>query len=583
MSNLRQILIVFAAAVLGLAAGYFLFGKTAQTEPAATHQHEQAAQAPEKETVWTCSMHPQIRQNHPGKCPICGMDLIPLDELGSGGNALVLQMTEEAVKLASIQTVEVGTAAGASSTKSIQLNGRILPDERYVSSQVAHLPGRIEQLFVSFTGETVRKGQKLATIYSPELISAQKELIEARKWAASQPQLLEAVRNKLRYWKLSPETIADIESSGQIRETVTVFADRSGVVLKRRVAVGDYVKPGTVLFDLADLNRLWVAFDAYEQDLSSIHLGDRISFTVAALPDKTFTTTVNFIDPVVNPQTRAAMVRGDVNNGSGLLKPDMFVRGTLQTRPRTARGQLTVPRTAVLWTGKRSVVYVQVPDASVPSFEFREITLGDAVGDDYIVVEGLQPGERVVVNGAFVIDAAAQLNNMNSMMNRLVKGPDAQRQVPNHKASTPEAFKRQLHDVVMAYIKIEQALVKGDQTGAAQAAANLQQALDKVDMGLLEGDAHMYWMEQLKALEAHASQIASDKSLDEQRRQFSFLTTALDNAVRAFGTAGSKLYLIHCPMAFDNQGADWLSTEPKVLNPYFGDAMLTCGVVKDSL
>lgn len=581
MKNLKIIVLVCFAAFGGFAAGYVFFGKTQPAANEANHKHNVAG-GEESETIWTCSMHPQIRQNEPGKCPICGMDLIPLDEANASQNPLVMQMTEEAVKLSNIQTAVVGTG-DASSTKTIFLTGRIAADERHVSSQVAHLPGRIEQLFVTFTGETVQKGQKLATIYSPELISAQKELMEAKKWADSQPQLLEAVRNKLRYWKLTNATIAEIEKSGKIQETIPVYADRSGVVLKRRIAVGDYVKEGTVLFDLADLNRLWVLFDAYEEDLAHIRLGDKVNYTVAAIPGKTFTGTISYIDPVVNPQTRAASIRAEVRNSDGMLKPDMFVKGTVGARSTTGGKGLLVPRTAVLWTGPRSVVYVEVPNAKVPSYEFREIELGNALGDDYLVLKGLEAGERVVVNGQFVIDAAAQLNNMKSMMNRQVKTYDDELQVPDYTAETPPAFQQQLGKVVQAYLTLEQALVNDDQTAAGKSAPALLTAIDAVPMELLKGDAHMFWMEKMKAMKVHASNIADSNDLEAQRKQFGFLSMALIDAVKAFGNEGGQLYLIHCPMAFNNQGADWLSAKREVRNPYFGDAMLTCGVVKDSL
>lgn len=581
MKNSKIILIALAAAITGLAAGYVFFGKQQAMENQDNHNHSVAA-GEEKETIWTCSMHPQIRQNEPGKCPICGMDLIPLDEANASQNPLVLEMTEDAVRLANIQTQEVGLGTGSKS-KTISLTGRILADERFISSQVAHLPGRIEQLFVSFTGETVTKGQKLATIYSPDLISAQKELLEALKWADSQPQLLEAVRNKLRYWKLPESTIQTLEKSGKIQETITVFAERSGVVLKRRVAVGDYVKEGAVLFDIADLNRLWVSFDAYEEDLANIHIGDVVTYSVAAVPNRNFKGKITFIDPVINPQTRAAIARADIVNPGGLLKPDMFVRGTILARPKSSKSALTVPRTAVLWTGPRSVVYVQVPGATVPSYEFREVQLGDAVGDSYLVLSGLEPGERVVVNGNFVIDAAAQLNNMSSMMNRNVKTKGEQAVVPDFRAETPTEFKKQLGNAVEAYLRLEKSLVNAESAAAKKAAPALQSALEAVQMELLKGDAHMYWMEKLKALKAHAGNIAGSEDLEEQRKQFSFLSQAMADAVKAFGTEGSKLFVIHCPMAFNNQGANWLSDSRKVQNPYFGEAMLTCGVVQDSL
>ena len=169
-SNIKNIIIVILALAIGLGAGYFIFGNSQNASiPAETHNHEaEGMQMSSEAEIWTCSMHPQIRQNEPGDCPICGMDLIPLEE-NTSNDPLVLEMTNEAVKLANIQTTIIGETAGQSG-KNIRLSGKVQPDERLASSQVAHVPGRIEKLFVSFTGEQVNKGQKIATLYSPELI-----------------------------------------------------------------------------------------------------------------------------------------------------------------------------------------------------------------------------------------------------------------------------------------------------------------------------------------------------------------------------------------------------------------------------
>jgi Cu(I)/Ag(I) efflux system membrane fusion protein len=578
MNNWKILLIILITAFISLGAGYLIFGdKTAAPDGHEDH----LAVAAESEEIWTCSMHPQIRQNEPGNCPICGMELIPLSEASSSDNPLVMEMTPEAAKLANIQTVAVGNSTSGN-TKTISLTGKVQVDERLVSSQVAHVPGRIEQLFVTFTGEQVRKGQKLATVYSPELVSTQRELIEALKWKDTQPQLLEAARNKLRNWKISDATIAEIESSKEVQSNITVYADQGGVVLKRRVSVGDYLKEGGVLFDVAGLNRVWVLFDAYEEDLAEIRLGDVVSYTVPAIPGRTFRARISFIDPVIDPQTRIAALRAEVVNAGGLLKPEMFVRGTIESRAGTDKGALSVPKTAVMWTGSRSVVYVEVPGASVPSYEFREVTLGDAVGSEYLIEEGLEAGERVVVNGAFVIDAAAQLNNMASMMNRHVRQTGMAATVPDHAAHTPEAFEKQLMNVVDNYLSLKDAFVASDADQAGQAAGKFITTLEEVDMSLLEGDAHLYWMDILASLKAHGNGIRESKEIEEQRKQFSFLTNALVKALTAFGTSGDTLYLQHCPMALNNEGADWLSSEETIKNPYFGDKMPDCGSIKES-
>ncbi|MCB0641112.1 MAG: efflux RND transporter periplasmic adaptor subunit [Phaeodactylibacter sp.] len=566
---------IILALALGLGVGYFLFGH--QSGDTGKHQH-----AAGSEEIWTCSMHPQIRQNEPGKCPICGMDLTPLKSDG-GKDPLVLEMSREAVQLAQIQTTIVGETARGEGP-AIRLSGKVQPDERLAASQVAHVPGRIEKLYISFTGEQVQKGQKIASLYSPELITAQRELLEALKLQAQNPALVEAARKKLQYWKIDNSIIERIEQSGTIQETFEVYADETGIVTERRVSVGDYVQRGSVLFELMNLSRVWVLFDAYEEDLGQIRVGDRIQFSTPALPGRTFQTAVTFIDPVIDPASRVASIRTEVQNQGRALKPEMLVYGSLQGK-KQASAQLTVPKSAVLWTGRRSVVYLKVPDTKVPSFEFREIEIGEALGDSYPVLSGLEAGEEVVTYGSFVIDAAAQLNNQASMMNRQVAiaGTKTKETLPDFTDTAPAAFKTQLQQVASAYLHLKDALVATDGTAAQRAAKPVLNTLKAVDMSLLSEAGHSYWMEQQNAIQAHTRTITETDDVKTQREQFDFLSQALIRAVKAFGIGDATLYVQHCPMAFDNDGADWLSSEKQIQNPYFGDAMLTCGLVKTTI
>lgn len=581
----KDILIIVTALVFGLAGGYLIFGhnKTAQTAPQKTHDHEaESMQAAADDEIWTCSMHPQIRQNEPGQCPICGMDLIVLEN-NSASDPLVLEMTNEAVKLASIQTTTIGEGSSQLG-KTIRLSGKVKADERLASSQVAHVPGRIEKLFVTFTGEQVNKGQRLATLYSPELITAQRELLEAIKLQDLNPGLLEAARNKLRFWKIENGTIDSIEQNGTIQETFTLYADESGVVTSRRVAVGDYLKQGEPLFDMMNLRKVWVLFDAYEEDLSTISKGDRIEFTTPSVPNKTFKTRITFIDPVINPDTRVASLRAEVGNSYGLLKPEMFVNGTLENQ-NTSNTKLSVPKSAILWTGKRSVVYVKVADMAIPSFQFREVEVGEGIGDSYQIISGIEIGEEIVTNGSFSIDAAAQLNNQVSMMNKnvMTKGADHANHLPDYSESTPIEFKQQLSKVSAAYLLLKDAFVSTDKERASNAASQIVEALSSVNMAFVKGDAHLFWMEQQSAILGHSENISELDDVEEQRKQFDFLSQALIKSIKVFGIPDDSIYVEHCPMAFDNKGADWLSKETEIRNPYFGDKMLTCGLVKDTI
>lgn len=583
-SNIKNIIIVILALVIGLGAGYFIFGNNQKVNaPTDAHNHEaEAVKTSADAEIWTCSMHPQIKQNEPGDCPLCGMDLIPL-EANSSNNPLVLEMTDAAVKMANIQTTIVGETSSITG-KTIRLSGKIQPDERLASSQVTHISGRIEKLYVSFTGEQVNKGQKIATLYSPELITAQRELLEALKLKDLNPNLLEAARNKLRYWKIGNATIEQIEQKGKIQENFTVYADETGIVTNRRVSVGDYIKQGEPLFDLMNLRKVWVLFDAYEEDLSNVSIGDRIEFTTPSLPNKTFKTKVTFIDPIINANTRVASIRTEVSNSKRLLKPEMLVYGTLQKKSSSSN-QLNVPKSAVMWTGKRSVVYTKVPDTNIPSFEFKEIEIGEALGSNYQVISGLEAGEEVVTYGSFTIDAAAQLNNQKSMMNRNVslKGTDHSNHLPDYTESTPPAFKEQLFSLVTTYLTLKDALVATDGKAAKEAANQVLSSLSKVDMSLVNNDAHNYWMEQHEAIKAHSEKITASNDIEEQRKQFDFLSQALIKTTKVFGIGEATLYVQHCPMANDNDGADWLSSVEEIRNPYFGDKMLTCGLVKTTI
>lgn len=396
--------------ILGIFLGWLAF------HPA--HKHETEGGSSKEvvnDTIWTCSMHPNIRMKEPGLCPICGMDLIPLVQGGSSSiDADAVHLTPEAAQLANVMTSVVSRQR---SIKDVRLYGKVEADERQLQSQVAHIAGRIENLNVNFTGETVAEGQLLGTIYSPELITAQQELLEAAGMKESQPAIYEAAKEKLRQWKLTDKQISEIESSGEVRNSIGIFSNTSGVIVSKRVNKGDYVSPGTVLFDIADLSSVWILFDAYESDIQYIRKGEQISFTLQALPGENFTGKIVFIDPVIDPATRVARVRVEAGNRAGMLKPGMFATGNVRAMPEGYGDNLVIPRSAVLWTGKRSVVYVKQENQDEPVFKMREIELGPRLAGGYIVKDGLSEGEEIVTNGTFSVDAAAQLQGLPSMMN----------------------------------------------------------------------------------------------------------------------------------------------------------------------
>jgi len=464
--------------VLGLAiflTGYFV--SSLLQAPAAGPEHEHpgeqaAAQAP---TMWTCSMHPQIRQPKPGKCPICFMDLIPVATEDGVVGERQITFSQEALKLMEVQTTLVERKFVEAE---IRMVGKVDYDETRVKNITAWVPGRIDRLYVDFTGITVSKGDHMVDLYSPELISAQAELLQALKAAGSIKDntselmkrttlaTLEAARDKLRLLGLARAQIDKIENSGAPVTHITIYSPMGGIVIHKNATEGMYVNTGTPIYTLADLSRLWVKLDAYESDLSWIRYGQEVEFSTEAYPGQVFKGKISFRDPVLNAKTRTVKVRVNVDNTDGKLKPEMFVRGVLRAKVAqggavmdpelagkwicpmhpsvvkdrqgtcdicemdlvtteslyTTAGEpneppLVIPATAPLITGKRAVVYVRTPDANKPTFEGREVVLGPRAKDYYLVIEGLAEGEVVVTKGNFKIDSALQIQAKPSMMN----------------------------------------------------------------------------------------------------------------------------------------------------------------------
>jgi Cu(I)/Ag(I) efflux system membrane fusion protein len=425
-------------------------------------------------TLWTCSMHPQIRLPHPGECPICGMDLIPL-ETGSGtDNPRELSVSPTAARLMQIETSPVERKFVQAEVRMV---GNVNFDETRTAYITARMPGRLDRLFVDYTGVQVKKGDHMASIYSPELLSAQQELFQAidsvKALTNSESTIVrdvsqstvDAVREKLRLWGLTPEQIQEIETRGTPMDHVTLYSPVGGIVIQKNAQEGSYVKTGDRIYTVADLSRVWVQIEAYESDLPWLRYGQKVSFTTEAWPGETFEGTIAFIDPVLNASTRTVSVRVNVDNPELKMKPGMFVSavahplisedgkvanpslagkwicpmhpevvkdapgacdicgmklvtaeelGYVTQTPTNA--PLVIPSTAPLITGTRAVVYVEVPGRETPTYEGREIILGPKAGDYYIVHNGLKEGERVVTQGAFKLDAELQIRAKPSMM-----------------------------------------------------------------------------------------------------------------------------------------------------------------------
>jgi Cu(I)/Ag(I) efflux system membrane fusion protein len=568
----KNIVYVGVAAVVGLLLGYLIFGSSSgdgNSTDGHDHSNEMAS-----DQMWTCSMHPQIMQPEPGDCPICGMDLIPVGSSDVGLAMGQIRMSSNAMALAGVETVTVG--AGMTGEGRVKLSGKVAINQEADAVQSAYFNGRIERLNINFEGEEVRKGQQLATIYSPELVAAQQELITAANLKASQPALYAAVRNKLTFWKLSENQINEIESSGKVRENFPVYANVSGVVSEIMVEEGDYVSTGSPLVKVANLNSVWAVFDAYENQLSLLKKGQNLEVLTKSYPNETFNAKISFVDPLLNSSTRTLEVRANLDNRKGLLKPGMFVTAEIQLENDTETETLTVPESAVLWTGERSVVYVK-PNSGEGVFEMREVTLGNLVNGNYIVVSGLSSGEEVVAKGTFTVDAAAQLQGKKSMMNksggRTMTGHEGHGAGMQMDMEISKDTKKAFDVLLDPYLKLKDALV----------ASNMEQVQQFASEGM-ENAKQIAAIEMDEKAKIHFSKIGnqfaaigSESNLDGQRNHFVQLSESMILIGSRITGMGKKLYVQQCPMANQNNGANWLSLDEEIKNPYYGEAMLKCG------
>jgi len=570
----ENIIYIGIAVVVGLLVGYLIFGGSEGSTTMDEHDHGTESTTSE---MWTCSMHPQIMQPEPGSCPICGMDLIPAESSEEGLMANQIKMTQNAMVLAGVETIQVGSQTEGEG--SVKVSGKITVNQESDAVQSAYFDGRIENIFVNFEGEEVRKGQKLATIYAPALVSAQQELLTAAKLKETQPQLYKAVRNKLKLWKLSESQIDQIENSGNVVENFPIYSNVRGVVSKIMVEEGDYIKTGSPLVKVANLGSVWAIFDAYESQLGLFEKGQTLEITTRSYPNETFPATVSFVSPLLNNSTRTLEVRAELDNEKGLLKPGMFVQAKIEMSKNEKDEVLTIPESAVLWTGQRSLVYVQ-PDPSTSIFEMREVELGNLSNGSYAVNSGLKPRELVVAKGTFTVDAAAQLQGKKSMMNQ-----DGETMTMDHEGHSKMGgtmkmqFSEEVQDkfggLLGVYLDLKDALVasNSEQTQAmAQKGARI--ALDISGMQMDDmGRSHM------SQLAEQLAEMASKSTLEDQRGIFIQLSQNMIQIGQQMQGLETKIYVQHCPMANNDKGANWLSLEQEIRNPYYGDAMLTCGSV----
>jgi len=581
------------------------------------------------------------------------MDLIPV-RMNSTQPDLPGQivLSENARRLADIRVAPVERRFVS---KVIRMVGKIDYDESRLKYITARVPGRIDRMFVDFTGVPVKQGDHLVELYSPDLVSTQQELIETSRalQKSDVPQMhqnLKAVRERLRLWGMTQTQIDRIEAASEVSDHMTMYAPISGVVIRKEGVEGAYVQTGSRIYTLADLSRLWVLIDAYESDISWLRYGQPVSFETEAYPGESFEGKIAFIDPVLDENTRTVRLRVNVGNKNGRLKPGMFVNARVESKvaagglvmdpemsgkwictmhpeviknkpgkcdicgmalvkaetlgyvnvnDRYNEASLVIPATAPLITGKRALVYVRLPGED-GIFEGREIVLGPRVGGHYIVLQGLREGEQVVVNGNFKIDSAVQILAGPSMMNppetTALSTPkpvsDPGKLIPSgrptgqvvKKIKVVPPFSTFLNNLYVDYFGLQTALSHDNRTEAVQWAESMHDRLTDDGRPQLAGQAMQIWMTEKKLLQQGIDKISSSSGLEEARSGFFTASVAMINITRNFESGNNQpVYLYFCPMAFDNQGAEWLQNKKGTENPYFGSQMFTCGTEREVL
>ncbi len=556
--NAKSVSLAIVTGVLGLAIGWFVASRDAHDHGAAPA----AMGAPAAKTVYQCPMHPWIKSEKLGaKCTICGMDLVAAGNAGSGENPPgVVALSPSTITVIGVKTEP---AAKRPLERTLRVAGMVDDDDTRHRILTAYVPGRVEQLHVNFVGAEVRAGQPLLTIYSPALLQAQREFLQIAQGGESTAPALAPARERLRGLGLTPGQIDALVARGEPEQSTTLFSPVTGTIIVRGAYPGQSVAAGDKLFEIADFSTMWFQFEAYEQDLAWIKVGQRVDVTTRALPGRVFAAKVSFIDPNFNEMTRVTRVRVELPNplvGEGdaarrELPHRVFGEGLVRVE---APAVLTVPRTAVLNAGNGSVVYVDLGDHR---YEQRPIKSG-RLGDAYLeVLDGVAEGEAVVTQGNLLIDAQAQLSHEASAHSgqAMMAAPVIPAAVAPTAASMPA--------MPPAAVPMEKliALIDAASEGAAALAADDFATYGKTFPAL-----------QAASRDVKLPDLVLGTDLKAARRSFEVWSTAVADLVRPHREhLGVKIY--QCPMAPVLKKGRWVQKDGPLKNPFFGSSMLTCG------
>jgi membrane fusion protein, copper/silver efflux system len=566
---MKRFVLVLVITAIGVAIGWF-----AATQFRHSHAANKAANG---ETIYTCSMHPQVRAKKPGKCPFCGMDLVPLSQAGTTTLQNAVMLSSNRINVINVQTAQVRRQP---LVRTLRVAGTIDDNDATHRLISAYVDGRIDKLFVNFVGAEIRKGQPLASFFSPMLLSAEREYIAlatqklgtnaVEDLKSDRERLLAGAAHRLKQMGLSEEQIASLKNKPLEEIRTEIHAPVSGTVVNRFVYEGQYVKEGEKLFEIADFSTMWFKVDAYETDLAWLRPGQPVEVTTPAAPGKTFKAPITFIDPNINDPTRTAKVRVEIpnpivaTNANGPRRElfhRVFAEGVVKTETPDV---LAVPRTAVLATGRRTLVYV---DKGEGVYEQRPIVLG-RVGDDlWEVLDGLKEGERIVTTGNLLLDAQAQLEQGGSSIPADVGKPMPELQ---------ETQQQAVQVFLTAADAVSGALSSDDLAAYNSSVGKLKPAIQNLTLAFSNAPAWKPLVEKVGAAAPGGAAI----DLKGARSQFlPFTITAVEFAQTVRKQEPFKSVKIYkCPMAPKaGQTSFWLQRQGPLRNPFYGSEMLDCG------
>jgi len=554
-------------------------------------------------TRYTCPMHPQVVQDAPGSCPICGMDLVPVATDNAGAATLTLSGEQMQLANVTVRPVSSGTI-----DKATILNARLAADQEKTEVISSRVAGRIERLYVKETGQTVRQGQVLYEIYSEPLLTDQQEYLIALEQQRAFPgeakysQFRQAAEQKLRLYGMTPAQITALALTKTVQPRIPFVAPASGTVTEIAATEGQYVAEGSLLYRLVNLSQLWVEAELYPGESGYVRVGDQVPVSVVGSEaGQNLTARVSFINPEYQNGSQVLLLRAVLPNPGGRFQPGQQARVTIRhtARQNTAQPGLTLPTDAVVRSGEGTVVFVQT---AANTFQSRRVQTGTETDERVAITGGLTGDERVVMSGAYLlygemvlkkgydpftqqidtegIKTTPTIESNPVPVARAVKPTPGKPAASARATTVPDGFRKQLTGVYEASRPLTEAFIRTNGSQAKMAAVGVEKSLTAVNMMLLSGPSHTSWMDQLNAMKAALKAIRSTSDVETQRVAYARFEDALYASLKRFGVNGT-VYRQFCPMAKNGAGAYWLSDKKPIRNPYFGEQMLTCGETKE--